>query len=171
MTRTRLSFHLMLTLVLSALIVGCESTPDAEKPNATASGSNSSGSSQALGTTGTDHPDFFTANQWVDTDRSGGADYWEFEGANKWTYRSDENITFVSRIECSVGAAISWKLHAPDGEIIDEGNSSQRWPSTWRRSYAGAVIDLLDTGGPGVWWVEWFVNGDHVGESAANLTP
>lgn len=115
-------------------------------------------------------PDFFTANQWVDHDSSGGADYWEFEGANKWTYRSHEDIEFVSRIECPVGSKVSWKLRAPNGDVVDEATSEQRWLSTWRRGYAGPVIDLLDKAGPGVWWVQWSVNGMHVGRSAANLT-
>lgn len=116
-------------------------------------------------------PDFFTANQWVDHDRSGGADYWEFEGANKWTYRSHEDIEFVSRIECPVGSKVTWKLRAPNGEVVDEGSSEQRWASTWRRGYSGPVIELLDKAGPGVWWVQWSVNGEHVGRSAANLSP
>ena len=115
-------------------------------------------------------PDFFSANQWVDHDRSGGADYWEFEGANKWTYHSHEEIEFVSRIECPVGSKVTWKLRAPNGEVVDEGSSEQRWASTWRRGYSGPVIDLLDKAGPGVWWVQWSVNGTHVGRSAANLT-
>ncbi len=115
-------------------------------------------------------PDFFSANQWVDHDRSGGADYWEFEGANKWTYHSHEEIEFVSRIECPVGSKVSWKLRAPNGEVVDECSSEQRWASTWRRGYSGPVIELLDKAGPGVWWVQWSVNGTHVGRSAANLT-
>lgn len=171
MTRTQLNFLLSLSMVLSALLAGCEAAPEAKAASPAPSPGTGSVTTQALGAAGSEHPNFFTANQWDDTDRSGGADYWEFEGANKWTYRSDEDITFVSRIECSVGATISWKLHAPNKEIIDEGTSSQKWASTWRRSYAGSVIDLLDMGGPGVWWVEWFVNGDQVGESAANLVP
>ena len=115
-------------------------------------------------------PDFFSANKWVDHDSSGGADYWEFEGANKWTYHSHEDIEFVSRIRCAVGSKVSWKLRAPNGDIVDEGTSEQRWASTWRRGYAGPVIDLLDKAGPGVWWVQWSVNGMHVGRSAANLS-
>lgn len=115
------------------------------------------------------NPDFFVANRWVDVDRSGGADYWEFEGANKWTFRSDERVTFVSRIECNTGSRVHWKLHAPDGEVLREESSEQRWPSTWRREIDGPVVDLLDLAGAGVWWVEWFVAGVPVGKSAANL--
>ena len=114
-------------------------------------------------------PDFFVANRWVDQDRSGGADYWEFEGANKWTFRSDENVTFVSRIAGKVGSTVTWEMHAPDGRVVDSGSSEQRWESTWRRAYDGPVVALLDDGGPGVWWVQWLVNGEPVGKSTANL--
>ena len=115
------------------------------------------------------HPDFFVANRWIDRDRSGGADYWEFEGANKWTFRSDESVTFVSRIQGNVGSTVSWELHAPDGQLVNQGASEQRWDSTWRRGYEGPVIGLLDEGGSGVWWVQWFINGQPAGKSAANL--
>ncbi|MCH7553592.1 MAG: hypothetical protein IIC82_06320 [Chloroflexi bacterium] len=150
---TRPARLIAIVLALGLLSVGCASQ---EKASTSKSAKPS-------------NPDFFAANQWMDQNRSGGADYWEFEGANKWTFRSEENISFVSRIDCRVGATVSWKLRSPGGEIIDEGSSQQRWPSTWRRGYAGPVVELLDQGRPGVWWVEWYVNNEHVGRSAANL--
>lgn len=142
-------------LIIALLIAGCAADEKVADPAPTAMS----------------HPDFFVANQWVDEDRSGGADYWEFEGANKWTFRSDEQISFVSRIEAPIGSSITWVLHAPDGETFDQGDSRQNWESTWRRAYVGPVIDLLDQGDPGVWWCDWFVNGQRVGECAANLMP
>ena len=68
-------------------------------------------------------PDFFTANQWVDHDRSGGADYWEFEGANKWTYRSNEDIEFVPRSECPVGSKVAWTVRDPNRDVGGAGTS------------------------------------------------
>lgn len=151
--------HFAMTALLAGTLLltpGCETTEEA-------------GSETGLSAAAEAHPRFFVANEWVDADSSGGADYWEFEGANKWNFRSDENITFVSRIEAPIGAVVTWQLRAPDGAIVDQDESSQRWDSTWRRAFSGPVIDLLDVGGPGVWWVEWYVNGQRIGECAANL--
>jgi len=114
-------------------------------------------------------PTYFVANSWVDADNSGGADYWEFDGANKWTFRSDESITFVSRLDAPVGTSVTWQLKSPEGEIVDQKETVQRWKSTWRRAYTGPVADLIDMGGTGVWWVEWYINGERIGECAANL--
>ncbi len=138
-------------VIVLLTIIGCATPPEAAEQ------------SEAV------EPDYFVANGWVDRDRSGGADYWEFDGANKWTFRSDENITFVSRIEGQIGSTVTWELHAPDGRVVNQGSSEQRWDSTWRRCYDGAVVSLLDEGGSGVWWTQWFVNGEPVGKSTANL--
>ncbi|MCZ6834605.1 MAG: hypothetical protein O7G85_02415 [Planctomycetota bacterium] len=134
-------------------------------------GCESTDSSASLGAASENHPNFFVANRWIDDDNSGGASYEEFQNANKWMFRSDENITFVSRMEAEIGANVTWQLHAPNGDMIDQGDRTQRWESTWRRAYSGPVIDLLDQGGSGVWWVGWYINGIHAGESAAYLLP
>ena len=79
-------------------------------------------------------PDFFSANKWVDHDSSGGADYLEFEGANKWTYHSHEDIEFVSRIRCPVGSNVYWQLRAPTGALVADRTSDEPARSEWQES-------------------------------------
>ena len=115
----------------------------------------------------TDLPRFFAANRWVDKNQNGRAERDEFEGV-KSEFSGSERVTFIVALNDLVGAQVQGVVKAPNGATTSTVHETQAFANQFLRMEF-LVQDLIAEQGPGVWTVEWYVQGNYAGASRATL--
>jgi hypothetical protein len=112
-------------------------------------------------------PDFFVCNQWVDKNQNGIMEIPEFENV-KNSFRSYEKITMVGVFHKPIGTNIGYKVYSPDGSVIEDGNTTQTYLDfCWQMSETARYF--LSKGSPGLWKVEWYIEGILVNVTQFNI--
>ena len=105
-------------------------------------------------------PNFFTCNQWVDSNQDGIISDWEFQGV-KSQFRTYEPITLVAKFFGKKGANIGYKIKNPSGKIMEEETSTAPYDnSVWKSTIEGRK--LKEMGGVGEYKIEWYLENNVV---------
>lgn len=111
---------------------------------------------------------FFACNKWIDRNKDGIYDYYEFENI-KTTFRASEVILFIGFFNFPPpGSKLRFRLFAPDGSLVHEFTQAQLFKGTLLHSEY-RVTDLITGYSAGVWDGVWDVEDEVVAETQVNL--
>jgi hypothetical protein len=117
---------------------------------------------------GSEHPHFFACNMWIDRNKDGIYDAYEFENI-KDTFHSSERVLFVAFLKnLPAGSEVTFRLFAPDGSLFHEFTQLQVFKATLYRSEYSAG-DLISQKSTGVWVGVWEVEGEEIAETDVYL--
>lgn len=116
----------------------------------------------------TEPPHFFACNTWIDRNKDGIYDYYEFENI-KTTFHSSETVLFIGFFNFPPpGSKLRFRLFAPDGSLTHEFTQPQLFKGTLLHSEY-PVSDLITGNSAGVWDGVWDVEDEVVAETEVNL--
>lgn len=111
---------------------------------------------------------FFACNTWIDRNKDGIYDYYEFENI-KTTFRASERVLFIGFFTFpQLGSKLRFRLYAPDGSLVNEFTQPQLFKGTLLHSEY-PVTDLITGYSTGVWNGVWDVEDEVVAETQVNL--
>jgi hypothetical protein len=111
-----------------------------------------------------EHPHFFACNKWIDHNKDGIYDAFEFENI-KDTFHSSEEVLFVGFFaHLPAGSNLRFRLFSPDGSLIHDNSQIQLFEGTLLH-YEFSVGELITQASTGVWVALWDVEDEAVAET------
>ena len=115
-------------------------------------------------------PEFFACNKWEDKDKNGRISDDEWKGI-KNAFRTSEDIMFVAYVTAPIGTKVACKFLSPMGEAVyqvEDDVTVYKETNIFQRG-TDKVKNWIDKGGPGLWVMEWYVNGELANRTEVSL--
>ena len=111
---------------------------------------------------------FFACTRWIDRNKDGIYDYYEFENI-KTAFRQSDPVMFVGLFDFApIGTNITFSLFTPDGSLFNTYSKMQVFRGTLLH-FEFSASDLVSAGSTGIWSGVWEIEGEVVAVTSINI--